>query len=261
MNARLLLALIELEIGRPQRAVQALRANLDQIADPRTVRLMMLSCVESQHQGTAAQWAGELFALSNAWLDDTAELTVQTTLADSDAVIPTEPVEEHVHALAGELLDNEAVIPSLVVAARHEQPTRATLLLRRALASIVHELEDGCAGFEALAYLAAHAGDEEEARHWARRGLSAFPTSAPLALLLAKLPTGKVRLQIQPAFLTTGHRSAGRVRLVPRPARIEPDLELAEQQRALDVVIRAHPDWPDVREARFELTSSMSEAA
>lgn len=152
------------------------------------------------------------------------EPSVSRWLAVSDAP-GVSGLPDTMHAKATQLAEELALrfdlIPTLVFAQKTKPATARLSLLRSALLRLVgpNANDTGrhltlCRG---LAQLAQLAGDEDEARRWAHRGLELDPYCATLAMILSWVPDDA----------NTG-------------------------QPAADVLARvhtAHPDYPDVAEA------------
>ena len=122
--------------------------------------------------------------------------------------------------LAGELLDNTDVIPSLVAAQRIDRDKRTIAMLRGAVTQMLRDVSDEGAmivACQALADLALLVDDHDDARRWAHRGLRLDPYAAQLAMVLS-------RVKDDPA--------------IGPPA-----------STILQGVVKAHPRYPDVRAA------------
>jgi hypothetical protein len=92
--------------------------------------------------------------------------------------------------LAAELGARPDVIPSLVYAQKQAPRTRPISLLRAGLARMSRHYLDTPEEpqiYQALAELAVLIGDDDDARHWAHKGLRLDPFNATLALLLGGL--------------------------------------------------------------------------
>lgn len=249
MSARVLLGLAELDRGEHTNAVRAWAMNLDQIDDVRTIRAMMLACAEAGYDHAAGQWAQQMFTHASAWLEPIWDATARSVLSDEAlSTLPDEPPLELVAHLTEELRDNEPVIASLVVAVEREPMPRRAMLLKAALRGLIDAVKDRQSLFEALARLSVTAGDDAEARYWARRGLGEFPLSSALALVMAEIGSGQVRRR-----LVTPITAAGKTTHANRQFVIEEELSTDEQVRVFDVIIKAHPDWPDIQRARRAL--------
>ncbi len=91
-----------------------------------------------------------------------------------------------------------------------------------------------------MARLALTLDDPVRARRWIDAGLSLNPLCAPLAILLSQLPSAEEAPANEPQRRPDIH-------ILPRRR---------EQIEALDLVIRAHPDWTDLRLARRRLEAA-----
>lgn len=128
--------------------------------------------------------------LHAAWGDRPA---IRRWLGDLEApgaeALPAEP-EARVEHLAGELAADPDVIPSLVQAQTYSPDQGEIDLLRHALNRLAPALDDDrhlvplCRGQARLSLLA---GDPDEARRWAHRGLKRAPADEKLALMLAEV--------------------------------------------------------------------------
>jgi len=182
---------------------------------PEEARLLLALLVGLKLEDQAEHLAGRLQASSvaDAGLDGWLQLMELTPGEE-----PLGPDAATVEHLAGELAGNPEVIPSLVAAEQYEPDRRRRTLLRRALtlvaptASETGHLLMVC---RAQAELAQIAGDEDEARRWAHRGLRLEPRDETLALVLARINDD----------LTVGP-----------PAR-----------QVLAEAVRGHPTYPDLR--------------
>lgn len=125
-----------------------------------------------------------------------------------------------VERLAGELVTDPQVIPTLVAGQRLRPRGDRLSLIRRALVRVVDELPRPIIAVEALAELARLAGDVDDAWRWAKRGLRLDAYNARLAMLASEL-VGVEEADAQ-----------------PRIAR-----------EALQRITGVQPDWPDVRRA------------
>jgi hypothetical protein len=140
--------------------------------------------------------------------------------------------------LGAQLLRQPQVIPALVAAQRIDPDPRQVALLRQSLNRIARDViddEQTIMLHTAQAQLALLAGDGDDARRWAHRGLRMNPYAAPLALALADVsddqaigpPAGEVLRRVSekhPNYLDVrralirreyrdGHRAAARMRL------------------------------------------------
>lgn len=115
------------------------------------------------------------------WLDLVGAVPAEDLPAVSDATI---------EQLAGELLDQIEVLPSLVAAQRIERDAQTITVLRGGVLRMLRDLDDDRAmltACQALADLAMLAGDEDDARRWAHRGLRIDPYAAHFAIILSRV--------------------------------------------------------------------------
>jgi lipopolysaccharide biosynthesis regulator YciM len=178
---RVLLASIQLDRGHIDDARRTLHQNLDQGGDALTSQMLLLLDLEEELPVSARQAAGYL-AHGFARHGSTGQFLDSLEL-DATPMAPLELVDQ----LAAELLRKPQVIPTLVAAYRLEPRAERIELLRRALYRIVDEVEQPICIIESLAELAIIAGEADDARRWAQRGLRVDPYSARLALLLDDL--------------------------------------------------------------------------
>ncbi|MBI1370912.1 MAG: hypothetical protein GC162_19945 [Planctomycetes bacterium] len=183
-EGRALLAWLELRDGDVEAARRALHRNLKDGADALTCQmLVVIDVAEDLPQATrrAAGYLAHVFARDEEvgrWLN---MMEMGPRLARTEA--PQEMIEQ----LAHELLRKPQVIGSLAAAQKIEPAAGRMELLRRALVRVVDDLPEPMVGIEALAMLSEAAGDFDDARRWARRGLREEPYSATLALLIDRL--------------------------------------------------------------------------
>lgn len=125
-----------------------------------------------------------------------------------------------IEQLAGELLDQIDVIPSLVAAQRIERDERTITMLRGAITQMLRDIGDErsmLTACQALADLAMLAGEQDDARRWAHRGLKLDPYAAQLAIVLS---------------------------------RVDDDLAVGPPASSiLQGAVNAHPKYPDLRAA------------
>lgn len=240
VDARLMLALLQLEEGDRARAIASLNRNLAQIDDPRTIQAIILIQLERGDTAAALRWVDRLRGLALNWTDRPAIAGWLASLGIEDGDAAAEPPDVLVEQLALELLACESVIVSLEAAARYDRSRPRALLLLRALESAFDRLESPLPACEAMARLALTLDDPATARQWIDRGLALNPLCAPLALLLAELPAAED---------AAGPRGDLRAVVHVLPHR-------CEQIEALDVVIRAHPDWNDIRNVKRRLEAA-----
>lgn len=106
------------------------------------------------------------------------------------AALPTH-AQEHIRGLADELIRRPRVVPSLVAAQKIAAQTDDMSLLRLAIEHATHvwanDEEQMLTACQGLAELAMIAGDADDARRWAHRGLRINPYNATLSLVLSKI--------------------------------------------------------------------------
>ncbi|MEX2213925.1 MAG: tetratricopeptide repeat protein [Phycisphaeraceae bacterium] len=139
-----------------------------------------------------------------------------------------------VDSVAADLLRQPEVIASLVAAQKISHSLREIALLRSALGRAFGDIElarEQLTACIAMADLALMAGDNDDARRWAHRGLRIDPYSAPLALTLARFADDA---DFGPSTMTV-----------------------------LNEAVRAHPKYPDLRAAliRRDFAQGRVEAA
>ncbi len=151
--------------------------------------------------------------------DPAAMRWLSTLMGSSIKALPAVS-EATINQLAGELLEQIDVIPSLVAAQRLAPDAQTISMLRGAMHQMLRDVEDQPGTLilcQAMADLAMLAADPDDARRWAHRGLRIDPYAAPLAIILS-------RLQDDPA--------------VGPPA-----------STVLKGAVNAHPKYPDLRAA------------
>jgi len=240
MDARLLLCLLQLEGGERLSAVNSLNRNLVQIDDPRTIQAFILIHLERGDEAAAQRWAQRLRRLAVNWTDRPMVAAWLASVGLDAGDRAAEPPDALVEQLALELLACESAVVSLEAAARYDRSRPRALLLLRALESAFDRLEAPVPACEAMARLALTLDDPTAARRWIDAGLRINPLGAPLAILLAQLPA---------ADEIADESNRGETIIHFRPRR-------REQIEALDVVIAAHPDWTDLRQARRRLEAA-----
>lgn len=240
MDARLMLALLQIDEGDRARAIATLNRNLAQIDDPKTIQAIILIQLERGDAAEAQRWAQRLQNLAINWTDRPAVSAWLGALGLPCADASAEPPDALVEQLALELLACESIIVSLEAAARYDRSQPRALLLLRALESAFDRLESPGLACEAMARLALTLNDTATARRWIDAGLRINPLCAPLAILLAELPAAEEAGDERQDLLAGVH-------VLPRRS---------EQIEALDLVIREHPDWSDVRKARRRLEAA-----
>jgi tetratricopeptide (TPR) repeat protein len=187
LQARIMLALLERDLGDDQAATEALRGNLRHMDDPQTLAALVMLCMESGRTEQAHAWAGRLrracVACSTAPAIDIMLRSVGMRGIDQSA----DTDESHVQQLCTELLAQEHAIGALVAAQELEPDISSGRLLAAALEQALPDLESPANGYEALSRLSMALGDHDAALAWARRGLEMCPMSAALVRLTGDL--------------------------------------------------------------------------
>jgi len=183
--ARLMLAGLLSQRGRHDAALEVL-AESAQI-DPELMKLRIALLTELGRVDEARLQTERLY---HEWGHDSDVLAwlhlMQTPGADSLPVV----TESMVELLAGELVGQVELLPTLVTAQKIRPDLRGVRLLRDAVQRILPDMEEMhevVVGCWALAELSLLLGDQDDARRWAHRGLRMHPHYAPLALVLAQL--------------------------------------------------------------------------
>ncbi len=173
--------------------------------------------------------------------------------------LPAAP-DAMVEKLAAELAERPGLIETLTTAQKHEPRPESVLLLRRAGAMLVK----GYQGDEvfvtlcrALADLAVLAGDLDDARRWAHRGLKADPYCAKLALVLSELSdepgVGPAARQVLARVARKyPHYPDVRAAMIRRAAA---DGRPAAARRRLAAWLRRDPDSPTALRLKKELAA------
>ena len=256
-QARVLLAMLDMELGDFDAARAALRRNDRHTSDPVTHQMLaLLGVVEDMPECVrgATSVLVHTFGhqpLVRCWL---------TALGLSDDDDLQHPPMEMIDQLAVELLSRPQTIAALVEAQRYEPDAGRIELLRRAIQRIVADLTDPLPAVEALAELAFMADQPDDAARWVRRGLKLSPYSAKLALLRNRLGPIADREADDGGLLSVLRRAAD-----AHPT--YPDLQQAliaqYQQQGLGHLAAQHvrqwaqkqPDHPLVRKALEDLAA------
>jgi hypothetical protein len=183
LAGRVLLALLEWDLGDTDAATASLLRNLRHFEDPRTLAVLALLSASANRADHAQHWADRL--RQSCILGAAPELELMLhSIGVAPAPTSLEPHETHVANLALELIAHEEVIPALVEAQRRSTNPRATELLCAATERALPELADQRAGHEALAALSILLDNRAAANQWAQRGLRINPLSASLSRYL-----------------------------------------------------------------------------
>jgi tetratricopeptide (TPR) repeat protein len=186
-EARVLLAALQQGRGELEAARRTLQQNMARGPDVMTCQAMVVLEVRENLPASAHKAAGYL---AHAFIDEAFSARFLASLRLTPRQAATHAPPEMVEQLAAQLLHKPGVIATLVAAQKLEPNAGRIELLRRALGRIAESAADGLAVAEAMAELAELAGDVQEARRWAKRGLRLAPFSASLALLLDRVGSG-----------------------------------------------------------------------
>ncbi|MHC5022704.1 MAG: hypothetical protein ACYTGG_02165 [Planctomycetota bacterium] len=187
LTARLLLALLEWERGDRGAAIEALRRNLQQLEDSRTLELLVLLHAADDHGDWLAVWSDRLRAAAAWTVVDPDPDMLLLSLGLPRTLESIEPTLAHVETLATELIASEAVIPALVEAQQRRPRFVEIGLLAHAIEIALPDLAQPDVALEQLARLSLLCDDMTAARRWAERARQANPMSASLALLVHEL--------------------------------------------------------------------------
>jgi tetratricopeptide (TPR) repeat protein len=202
LNARVMLALLELERGDAEAALAALRRNPRSLEDRRTLAAQALACLENDCAPAARRVAVYLAAAPPC---DDAARAMHLMLHSLGAGVHHRraPVTEgRVARLAVEVLANEQVIPVLVDIHLRQPNLELESLLTRAIEQALPHLDDRSAAMVQLARLARSRGRLEAAHRWIRSALEQRPMSATIA---------RLHREIGPQKPSAGAEIAGRV--------------------------------------------------
>ena len=227
-DARVLLALLQLDDGHTELAIENLQRNLDQIEDPRSIQLMIVIHLLAGRFGEAQSWAVTLRETAPAWTQQDDLANWLEALGFADVTTIEKPPARLIDHLALELIAYEASIPSLTVAQNLESDLTNAWLLIHAIKRALPDLEHPIIAIESLARLLLVVDEVDEARRWVQRGLAEHPLSAPLAMLLTEV----------------GPAAGGRTENAPDPV------------EAIRLVAGAHPDWPDLQRLKTRLEAA-----
>ena len=154
LQARFILALLEWHAGDADAALDALRRNLRQIEDPRTLAALLLINTAMRRRDPAAIWADRLRS-AGQWSSSTPEIDL--LLQSVDHIGPVTggltSSPDRIAMLAAELQANESVIPALAAAQGLELKPQTATLLKRAIEAALGELDDPAAARDTCACL------------------------------------------------------------------------------------------------------------
>ena len=175
--------------GMTQQAIDVLtRHGRDrQAVDASSAKLMVALLIEADLLSAARVVARDLFDHAGhdphiaRWLE-----VMKLAVSSGAQSVPACVVDQ----LTLELRSCPGAIPSLVAAQKLSRVAHDVALLRGAVERLLREVSDPAETLPmctALAELALLAGDRDDARRWAHRGLKIEPYSATLALVLAQV--------------------------------------------------------------------------
>lgn len=187
-RARLLYAGLLADSGQPDRALRIV-SQLVESDNASAAELKMMICllVEQELDQTAEKTLGRLF--DQCGDQSGIDTWIHATRMPGHERLPAES-RATVEMMAGELLVEPGLIPSLVYGLRLAPDRSRAAMLRRAIAHLLPAFEDTdqmLPACQALAELSMLLGEESDARRWAHRGLKIDPYCAKLAMLLARL--------------------------------------------------------------------------
>jgi hypothetical protein len=190
-NARVLLALLELEAGDAAAARAALARHRCSFDDVRAVATRMLAALHAPDHESAGGEAAAMAVPAETWTtsrDEAAALRLMRRSLGLPAATPAAaPSAAEADRLALELLACEAAVPVIVDWLQSRPGDARTVLVARALEAALPHVADRMAVIEALTRLALVRGDWKQAQQWLRRGLEHRPMSASLARLKAEM--------------------------------------------------------------------------
>lgn len=170
---------------------QATHAPADQSSDTDTLRLAIVLLVDAEMPESAGRALLRLF--HDHGDDPSVAAWVRALEFPGTADLPAVP-DAQIERLAGELLADPTLIPTLVATQKIRPVTSDLTLLRQGIARMLQAAGENAAAtldlaiiHQALAELALLAHDADDARRWAHRGLRINPFSAALALVVAQL--------------------------------------------------------------------------
>jgi hypothetical protein len=186
LEARVLLASLELMSGQAASATTTLQRNLRHLEHPRSLQLLTALAVLQDRIAPAQAWAARLHEIDLTHPNAESGL-IMACLGLTAAAPAQADHERQIDHLAVELIACEQAI-NLVVEDQHRRFDRATAtMLSRAIELALPDLSQRPAAMEALARLALLLEDQAAAMRWAERGLALHPRSASLTMLVQRL--------------------------------------------------------------------------
>lgn len=227
-------------------------------ADPCELQMLVSLLIACDYPDAASRLGRRLFDAHGNRPEVVRWLHAMSVPGAQDLPATAEATIEH---LAAELVAQPELAASLVAAFKHEPQPQAVELLRSALARTI-------AGFEgdarrqvmlcqALAELALVAGDQDDARRWAHRGLKLDPYAAPLALVLAQVSDDEAvgpsaRQVLRGACERFPHYPDLRAALIRRA---QADGASTEARRQLEQWLKEEPASPVAQQLARELAA------
>jgi hypothetical protein len=188
LDARLMLGLLEWEMGDDHAATLALLRNLRHLEDPRTLELLVLIAVQQGRPQQIALWSRRLrecsaFGAGSSYL----KLLFCSLLLESRSDRERQPTADQVGLLAAEITAAEQVIPALVEAQRRSPQRDVAMLLAQSIEYAYGDLTNQVAASESLARLALILDDAEAAARWADRAQALSPDAVSLTILAREM--------------------------------------------------------------------------
>jgi len=262
-SARLLLAAIEARRGGDDEAIDTLWAAINSMqADDFSnagVRQLLIALLMSRDADDAAR--GQAQELQQSGAHDPAAAQWLAAVSPLNQEQLAAPVAVHAELLARELCDAIGVTASMVVALRIAPEPADVSLLRAALALLPERIganhDHQLIVAQAASELALMAGDHEDARRWAHRGLALHPYYAPLALVLARVAddpsAGPGALRVLRGAVEAHPRYADLRAALIRRARAEGKREMAASQLRLWMI--DEPNHPLAQRLQSEIAA------
>lgn len=193
--AAVLLAALLAKRGDLAHANRVLRRfGRDKTGDADACRLLISVLVKLDLSESASRLVHQLQAGPQSHRDG-LKRWLEVMDAPGVAALPTH-AQEHIRSLADELIRRPRVVPSLVAAHKIAAQNNAAsmddvsllrLALEHATRIWANDEEQMLIACQGLAELAMIAGDADDARRWAHRGLRINPYNAVLSLVLSKI--------------------------------------------------------------------------